>query len=284
MSGNSGTGSPPAALLRALKVLLRPLVRGLMAHGLSFPQLSDLLKQIYVDVANRELSEAGEPQTQSRISLATGVHRKDVKRLSGSSDDAPSARASSLGSRIVGVWAGSPDYADPDGHPVPLPRRNDDAGVPTFESLVRSVSTDLRARAILDEWLRLGVVHIDSDDRVCLNADAFVPRAGFDESAHFFGRNLRDHVAASTENLFAEEPRHMERAVFYDALTPKSVVRLESLARKLGNEALLKVNREALRLADEDAGDANAARRMTFGVYFYETRDVDTPTVEDGDE
>ena len=58
-------------------------------------------------------------------------------------------------------------------------------------------------------------------------------------------------------------------------MSQSSVERLETLARKLGEEALLEVNREALKLADQDEGRDDAAMRMTFGVYFYGTDEQD---------
>jgi hypothetical protein len=75
--------TPRPSLLSALRRLLRPLVKLLTAQGLTYPMLADLLKQIYVDVAVREFALGEAAPTDSRVSLLTGVHRKDVKRLRG---------------------------------------------------------------------------------------------------------------------------------------------------------------------------------------------------------
>ena len=72
---------PPAALLRASRRLLRPLVRLLMRAGVTFPVLADLLRTLYVEVAARDLLVDPKAQTDSRISLLTGVHRKEIRRL-----------------------------------------------------------------------------------------------------------------------------------------------------------------------------------------------------------
>ena len=50
-----------------------------------------------------------------------------------------------------------------------------------------------------------------------------MPRQGFDELAFYFGRNLAEHIAASAHNLAGEEAPLLERAVYYDGLTPDSV-------------------------------------------------------------
>src|SRR3974390_1739599 len=76
-------GEPPRALTQAIVRLLRPLVRVLIAHGVTFPMLAQLLKDIYVDVAEGAFPLSGKAQTDSRLSLLTGVHRKDVRALRG---------------------------------------------------------------------------------------------------------------------------------------------------------------------------------------------------------
>ena len=150
---------------------------------------------------------------------------------------------------------------------------SDTAGAPSFDRLVESVSKDVRPRAVLDEWLRLGIARLDEAGRVCLNHDAFVPEKGFDEKAYFFGRNIRDHVAAADHNLAGLVPPFLERAVFYDKLTAESVEALSEYGRKVGMETLLAMNREAMLKADQDAKEPDAKFRMTFGIYFYGTRE-----------
>lgn len=262
-------GDPPKALITALHRVLRPLVRLLLAQHVTYPYLANLLKSVFVDVAERDFPVEGKRQTDSRISLLTGVHRKDVKRLreEGSSNEAAPATVS-LGAQLVARWLGLPEYLDKDGRPRPLPRLRGDGPDASFESLVSSVSKDIRARAVLDEWLRLGVAHTDQDDRVWLNVDAFVPEKGFDEKCYYFGRNIGDHVAAGAHNVLGGTPPFLERSVYYDNLRPESVEELEQMARDLGMQVLHTVNRQALVLQKRDSGRPAAQQRMNFGLYF----------------
>jgi hypothetical protein len=262
-------------VVAALRKLLRPLVRFAIRQGLTYPALADLLKGLYVEVAARDLSTGPAP-SQSRISVATGVHRKDVRRLlDKEADPAEGAATASLGARIVGIWVGTARYLDRTGRPKPLPRQAA-ADEPSFDELVAAVSKDIRPRAVLDEWLRLGVVALDGDNRVALNVNAFVPQAGYDEKAYFFGRNVRDHIATATHNLLGDGEPFLERAVFYDRLTAESAAALARRARQLGDEALLAVNREALAKAEADETDPSARHRVTFGIYFYAAESAST--------
>ena len=76
-------GEPPPALTGAVTRLLRPLLRVLIAQGITLPILIRLLKELYVEVAETSFSMPGRTQTDSRINLLTGVHRKDVRMLRG---------------------------------------------------------------------------------------------------------------------------------------------------------------------------------------------------------
>ena len=258
-------------LIRAVRHVLHPLVRLLLAQGLTYPWLSDMLKGIFVDVADRDFQLAGKRQTDSRVSLLTGVHRKDVRRLRDEDGDRSSRMppAVSLGSQLVARWVTTPRYLDEEGVPIPLARLASQGGELSFEALVATVSKDIRARAVLDEWMRLGVALLDADDRVILNSEAFVPARGFDEKVFYFGQNVHDHVSTAVDNVIGVEPAQLERSVHYDTLTPQSVAELERLAGRLGMQALKSLNRRAAELAARDAEDPAAVERMNFGVYFH---------------
>ena len=258
-------------LIRAVRHVLHPLVRLLLAQGLTYPWLADMLKGIFVDVADRDFQLAGKRQTDSRVSLLTGVHRKDVRRLRDEDGDRSSRMppAVSLGSQLVARWVTTPRYLDEEGVPIPLARLASQGGELSFEALVATVSKDIRARAVLDEWMRLGVALLDADDRVILNSEAFVPARGFDEKVFYFGQNVHDHVSTAVDNVIGVEPAQLERSVHYDTLTPQSVAELERLAGRLGMQALKSLNRRAAELAARDAEDPAAVERMNFGVYFH---------------
>ena len=270
-SPETHTTTPSPAFVLALRRVLRPLVRLMLARGVTYPYLAELLKGLFVEVADREFRIGAKPPTDSRISLVTAVHRKDVSRLRQALDSSAEAVPAvvSLGAQLVAVWLGSPRYLDDSGRPRPLPRFVSEGGELSFEGLVASVNSDIRSRVVLDEWLRLGVVHMDEQRRVCLNAEAFVPAAGFDEKAFYLGHNLHDHAAAAAHNLLGGQPAFLERSVHYDALSAGSIQLLAQQSEALGMEALLALNKSALAAEQNDASDTAPRQRMTFGIYFY---------------
>lgn len=281
-------GEPSRALITALSKLLRPLVKLMLSFQITYPFIVNLLKSIYVEVAESEFSVDGKRQSDSRITLLTGVHRKDVKRLRARApEQAILPRNISAGAQMIATWMGSERFCDNKGKPLPLPLRTaspaQDAA--TFDELVEMVCRqDIRPRVILDEWLRLGVAHQDNSGFVVLNTGAFTPDKGLDEKLFFFGKSLQDHISAGTHNLLGQKPAFFDRSVYYDRLSEESLAELQRLVEEVGMQALVRINHEALLLQKADAtktADVPAHYRMNFGIFHYndqyekQVKDVD---------
>ena len=255
-----------ATLQAPLARLLRPLVRLLIRSGITFPAVTELLRELYVNVAEHDFALPDKEQTDSRVSLLTGIHRKEVRRLRGAGAPVNTVPATvSRTSRILARWLADPTFTDGDGRPLPLPR-SAEPSEPSFERLVTSVTRDVRPRAVLDEWLDRKLVAIDAEDRAVLAVEAYVPQGGDDQQLYYFGRNLHDHIAAAVANIEAHSPQFLERAVHYDGLSKELAEQLQLRSREVAMEALQKLNREAHRASDA----APPGRwRWNFGVYIY---------------
>jgi hypothetical protein len=276
---------PPAPLLKAARRLMRPLVRLMMRSGLTFPILADMLRALFVEVAVSDILTDPKARTDSRISLLTGVHRKEIRRLRGLPEEVAAGVPDvvTLASQIIARWVGTTPYIDEVGQPRALPRNKQDSPIsePSFEALVESVTSDVRPRAVLDDLLGHGVVLLDSNDRVQLNTAAFIPRPGGEEQLFYFARNLHDHVAAAVANISGSgTPRFLDRSVHYDRLTPAQAQDLEDYARKAAMQVLLDVNRRAQELTDGAPDTSESApRRINLGIYVF---DADDPLTAGG--
>ena len=248
-----------AALIR----VLRPAVRLLVRRGITFPALCDVLRELYVNVAEHDFALPGKDQTDSRVSLLTGIHRKEIRRLRGAGAPVNAVPASlSRTSRILARWLASEDTTDAGGLPLP---RTAPPGCPSFEASVASVTRDLRPRAVLDEWLDRKLAVLGQDDVVTLLDRAFVPGDCDEQQLHCFSRNLHDHAAA-VANMSAEAPRFLGRAVHCDGLSAELAEDLERRSRELAMDALAAANRQARHACDRDGG---GRRRWTLGVYIF---------------
>lgn len=273
------TGAAPKAMLLALRRMLKPLVRMLMHFGIGYPYLTELLKSVFVEVAEQSFPPPdGKKQTDSRVNLLTGVHRKDVRRLR---HDEPEkslpSRNVSLGAQLVACWLSDKDYVDASGNPRPLQRFAKGADEASFETLVEAVGRgDIRAAVVLDELLRLDIV-TNENDVISLKTSAFIPQQSLDDKAFFFGKNLHDHTAAVCENLIAAQSAQsspfIDRCVYYDGLTDTSIAELRTLSEEHAMQMLKAVNKRAHELQHQDQGQKGATQRMNLGVYFYHQTD-----------
>ncbi|MBU0620341.1 MAG: hypothetical protein KJ795_00705 [Gammaproteobacteria bacterium] len=269
-TSEAGPQTPPSALVSAVRHLLRPLVKLLLTHSITYPFLSDLLKSIYVEVATEEFRLQDKPQTDSRISLLSGVHRKDVKQLRPDRNLEQTIPASaSLSAKLVKVWSSDPKRLDETGRHRPLPRLMSEGGGASFEGLVNSVSKDIRSRVILDEWLRTGFARIDEEGRVCLNTEPDFKAGDLDEKAYFLGQNIHDHLCAASRSLEGDQPLPLDGSVQSNRLTAESIAELEALSRKLGMELLDAVHKRVNELEARDADNPDARQRMNLGIYFH---------------
>ncbi len=276
---------PPSALIVALRTMLRPLVKLLISQQVHHPYVSNLLKSLYIEVAESEFRLDEKPVTLSRLSVMTGIHRREAKRIreQATVEGGPPSSVT-LGAQIIARWIAEPPWVDDTGRPQTLPREaNADSSI-SFQQLVQSVSVDIHPRSILDEWLRLGVATLDEQDRVQLRTAAFVPAKGYDEKAHYIGRNVRDHMSAAFQNLCSDAPPCLERSTYYGSLPAEAVPQLATLAREAGQEALLRVNERA-RAIKQEAGEGGERRRINFGVYFFDAQaDAHEPERSDGED
>ncbi len=267
----TNSGQPSDFFLKAIRRILRPIVKTLITHGVTFPMVSEMLKHAFVDTVDKDFRLVPDKRpTDSRISLVTGVHRKDIKKFreQAGEDDLPHA-ANSLGAQIIAKWRGSSEYLDEHGDPAVLARFKTKDKTPSFEALVSSISKDIRPRAVLDDLVKRQVLSLGPYDTVILKQSAFIPREDMEELLVHFGRNIHDHLAAAGNNIAGVNKPFLERSVYHYGLSADAVKLLEKRAEKEGMDVLLNLNREAQQLLEAENKPLEGTKRVTFGIYFY---------------
>ncbi|MEO1776349.1 MAG: DUF6502 family protein [Pseudomonadota bacterium] len=260
-----------ALLTAALSRVLRPLVRLMIQRGLGYPAAATLLRRLFVEVAEEAFALPGRRITDSRLSLLTGVQRREVKALRDGADSAQTPAVHGPLPRLLARWRSDPAWQEGAGGP----RRLDRAA---FEALVAEVSRDMHPRTLLDELTRQGVVQRDGD-LITLAAEDGAPRGDEAATLVYFGANLGDHGMAAVANLSsgAERPPFFERAVHYNRLSEASLDALEALARERQSAVLAELNARALALQTADGGAPGAVHRFRVGAFVYRS---DKPSEE----
>ena len=270
----TGSLPEPALAEHAVSVVLQPLARLMIDHGLQLPSMLELLKKALVSEAINSFSISDKGSSDTRIALLTGVHRKDVKRLR----EAPAAREATVlmvpvASSVVARWISEPRFLNADQTARPLARTpaRGKPGEPDFTTLVSEVSRDVGARAVLDELERLGVVESREDGYVELLANAFVPQEGLDESCHILATNVSDHLATAVHNLAPTRRNSLmlEQSAFSSDLSAEQAEQLQKLARRLWANALRQFLQTATVAEQRSQGATGLKHNIRFGVYFH---------------
>lgn len=255
------------ALTEALRALLRPLAELALAHGVPFQAAQALFRQAYVDAACAVSQDALPHRRVSKISTATGLHRREVSRLL--QTDAPAAPPPrSLPVELFTRWLADARCRNTQGQPMALPRQGD---FPSFEALAKSVTRDVHPRSLLDELVRLKLVAWDGEaDTVRLQAEAFVPRDDRARMLGFLAANVGDHLRGAVSNVAGAAAPHFEQAIFADELSAQSVAAVRGLIAPQWQSLLSALVPELERLIAEDAQAGRVQdQRLRIGLYEY---------------
>lgn len=274
------TESIKLTLLRAYQVLLGPLVRILLRHGISYAEFSEIAKAVYVEVALKDFKVAGRKATRTRVAVMTGLTRKEVKRVI---DEAvkdryePKSKFSRLGRVLVG-WHTDTDFTGPYGLPLELQYETNNPGEPTFAELVKRHSGDMSPRSILDELIRVGAVReTDAGWYRVLRREYITDAQGRDtfERTGFIVRNFINTVDFNMTKTAPGKGR-FERHVFpADGLRAEDVPRFDNFLRERCQALLEELDNWLAKLPIPDANKGDEVIHTGVGVYHYMTNEAD---------
>jgi len=178
-------------MISALDLLLRPIARLAIARGVLFGQVADRLKLQFMRGAAELAGEA--KLTDSRISVMTGLQRRDVARLRAMPNDPPEV-ANHL-ARLVAIWHQQGG--------TPLKRK-------AFDALAVDIRRDVHPRTMLEQLVHAGTVRVDAD-AVILLATSYQPLSGSEDQLAYLGRNGADFLNAATGNVLENPAPFFER-------------------------------------------------------------------------
>ncbi len=145
-------------LRRALSLMFKPLVRLLIAQGVTHAEFSETAKEVYVETALRHFEAEGKVN-RSRIAILTGLTRKEVKNvIDRTIESGYKEKTYSRPERVLTGWYSDPKFQGPYGIPLELPYENGEPEEPNFVELVRQYSGDMAPRQMLNQLVEAGSV------------------------------------------------------------------------------------------------------------------------------
>ncbi len=227
------------------KNLLRPVVRFALRRGVKFRTIVEELKALLVEEAQRELTRSNQDLTVSKLSVMTGLQRRDVQRISD-----PSAEASQhldLLTRIIGMWTTNQRFSRGT-KPKLLSFEGPNSD---FAELVKLVSMDLNASTVLFELDRLGLVK-RSGAELELLWNAYQISGDSDDAYTLLERDLSSLVEGVDGNITQSFPiPNLHISTHFDNVSPSEAHTIREWLLKKG-AALHAEAREFIGSFDKD--------------------------------
>lgn len=259
-------------LATAIRRILRPLVHLLIKHEVTHAELTELVRQAYVDVAYNSYGIPDQEMTVSRVAVLTGLSRKEVVRLKALADaESPIKQTPNRAQRVVQGWMSDKEFLNSKKRPKILPIKNlvNSEEYGSFVALCKRYSGDITYGAVLDELNRVEITTQPDSDTVKLVNTAYVPKKDELEQVRVIATCIADLFNTSLHNIDAEAGQErFQRQVVYGGIDETIAEEFRELAAEKSAELVEELNVFlAERRAQKPAKNKNTKRRVGFGVY-----------------
>jgi hypothetical protein len=204
-----------------LRNLLRPAVRFAIRRGIKVRTITEELKGLLLEEAHHELARTHEDVNVSRLSVITGLQRRDIQRLSTPIPDATNKHLD-LMTRVIGTWSTNERFSR-GSQPRELSLSGSESD---FAILVRSVSSDLNPSTILFELERLRLVERDGNC-VRLLWSAYQISGDVDDAYALLERDLSCLVMGVDHNITRQtQPPNLHISTRFDNVSTEALARI----------------------------------------------------------
>lgn len=243
--------SPSNSIIREL---LKPAVRLALRRGVKIQALVAELKAALLDEAERELARLRDTPTASKLSVMTGLQRRDIKRIDEQSHNNSGTQHLDLITRIIGAWTQAESFSR-GGSPRQLTYNG---GEGDFSDLVRSVSQDLNPSTVLFELERLSLVKRDGDT-LTLTVNSYQITGDLDDAYALISGDIRNLIEAVERNITDSAPiPNLHITTSFDNVAVSDLDRIREWLLKKGAELHAEA-RQYISLCDKDLNPSRYA-------------------------
>ncbi len=140
--------------LELLRLVLRPAIRFSLKSSVLISEFVEVSKQVFLDVAAEEIAKSSAQVSVSRLSVSTGIYRRDVTRIY--VDKKPTnAESKSIIWRVIGQWSNDAEFTNSRGQARVLSFQSEGSD---FNRLVEKISKAIGPAAVLFELERIQAV------------------------------------------------------------------------------------------------------------------------------
>lgn len=267
------SGTLRTRILDALGRLLEPIVLLLLKSGITWKDFADLAKAKFVQVATREFGIRGRPTNASRVSILTGIDRRDVRKLrvaaTEQADSAPGFM--SKPTQVLDAWFHDPNFRTASGQPRDLQVSE---GEDSFAALVRRYVPGIPHVAMIKELRAVGAIEELPDGRLRVLKRNYIPRELAENQIRLWGSVLQDVGTTLEHNLMrqpTERPRFERRALSL-SVDPRNRADFEVFLAAEGQAFLERVD-DWLAVHQVEAASSEPSQGTRLGVGVYQILD-----------
>ena len=267
--------SVKSGLLGAYRRILRPLVRIMIRHGVTYESFAEVSKSVFVESAQSDFSRTEREITTARIAILTGLTREEVDRqreILRSGNLIPHGTLNQITHLLV-AWHSDARFTGPYG--LPLELLFESKVEPCFVELAEVYAPGVPADVLLDELVRSKVVEKTAIGKIKVLARAYIPDSLHTDWLERLGRvvcNLLGTLETNMEKAKRGAGR-FERVVYADeGLSPDGLREFDRLLRDKGQQFLIELDNWLSAQAPPKAEDETARRRRVrtgVGIYHY---------------
>lgn len=247
--------------------LLIPFTQFCYRRGLKIQQLVEMVKIALIRTAERDLLSRGDEVNVSRLSVATGLQRRDVMRLWQSKGD--QKLSSNIITKVIGQWVSDKRFATGAGKPKVITFEGKES---EFAELVASVSQDINPYTVLFELERSENV-VRTPKGLKLKKAVFQPSDKDTASGlNLLTGDISDFIRAVEQNIF-QPPTvpHLHIKTDYDNIPSDMLPEIKALVLSEG-DAFQKRMRDYLSRFDRDINPTVKGRgraRVAVGTFSF---------------
>lgn len=255
-------------LLHACRALLRPIALVMLRGGVTWREFSAVSKAVFVSVATDEFGIRGRPTNVSRVSILTGISRKEVKRqrdLMAAADEVVAASKSSDATRLLSGWHQDERFQTAKGQPRAL--KLSSKGV-DFQALFDTYGGDTPMQTLLRELSDAGSIGEDDQGRFTPLRRYHMPSAMDEGVVRFFGTNLFDHANTLCNNLTEpDSPKRLEGFAVETTVDEQYADEFRRYVDKRGQQLLEEIDDWLMQHRVEPDDQQTKTCRLGIGIY-----------------
>jgi hypothetical protein len=263
-------------ILAAVLLVLKPLARILLRHGIGHREFSEISKTAFVDVATADYGLRGRPTNISRVAVMTGLTRKEVRRIRekiSNGDHAVVVKTTPL-SEVLHRWHGEEEFLDSSGRPARLPFAGD---MKSFTKLVKRFGGDVPPGAMRTELRRVGAIEEDDQGQLVAINRTVHPKGSHEKVIASFVHAVYPLISTIAHNVNSDrnEDSWAQMTTFSQNVSKRDLPRIRRINFDRLSELAESVDDLFLAYESLHESDNSGSEKSTVavGVFYFEERD-----------